>query len=185
MINLLPPTAKTEIRSGRVNRLLVRYLALFAILMIVLFLELAGAYLFLSYSKSTADATTKSNLESSTQLTAKQAENTEFINNLGVAKQILSKQVNYSTVLLRIASVTPSNVIFDQLTLDASKFGRATTITAKAKTEYDALRFKDALSASPYFDNPHFQSLTRDTKTQSPYKYSITMDVTFTKELLK
>ena len=183
MINLLPPDAKTEIRAGRVNRLLVRYMILFVILMMVLFVQLGFAYYSLNVTKTQADQRTSSSLSSASEFTSRQKEVTQFTSDLGVAKQILNKQTNYSTIILRVASVIPQGVVIDQLSLDSTTFGKPTTITAHAKNDAAALALKTAMSNSPYFQAPHFSTFSA--ASNPAYPITITMDVTFTKELLK
>lgn len=183
MINLLPPDAKSEIRAGRVNRLLVRYMLLFVLLMIVLFVAIGFAYYSLSTTKSQADERVATSLDGAKQLNAKQKEVTQFTSDLAIAKQILNKQTNYSMIILRVASVIPSGVIIDQLTLDSTTFGKPMTITAHAKNDAAALALKTAMSNSPYFQSPHFSTISA--AANPSYPITITMDVTFTQELLK
>jgi Fimbrial assembly protein (PilN). len=183
MINLLPPDAKAEIHAGRANRLLVRYLFLFTGLMILLFASIAASIYIMMSTKAQAIATIDEANKQSVSLHEEQQKVTQFISDLKIAKQILGSQTNYSTILLRIASIIPSGVTIDNLSLDSSNFTKPVTITAHAKDDAAALALKNALTSSDYFTNPHFSTLATSNKGAHPI--TIEMDVTFTKELFK
>lgn len=185
MINLLPIDDKKEILAGRSNRLLVRYILLFLALAVFMILSLVAVYIYLSNTKSVAEANIASNENDSRELLAKQQEVNAFKSDLATAKQILDKQVNYSSIILKAAGVIPSGIIIDNLTLDPETIGTPTKFNARAKSEQAAIRFKDALNKSPYFENAYFDTIsTEESESNSGYAYSVIMTVTFTRELL-
>ncbi len=185
MINLLPTQQKREILAGRTNRLLVRYIVLLAIVFGMMLLAFGFVWLYLQNTRSINQAKIEQNEASSRQLLAKQAAINDFRTNLQTAKTILDKQVNYSTIILRVASTIPDGVTIDQLTLDPTTFGTPTVLTARAKSEAATLALKDSFTNSPYYSDAHFDSIAKADDVKNGYSYSITMSVTLTQELLK
>lgn len=182
MINLLPEYDKREIKAGITNRLLVRYLSMFLGLAVFMMLALVAVYFYLSNTKVAAEDNIARNQADSLELTAKQKEVNDFKSDLATAKQILDKQVNYSTIILRFASTIPSGVVVDNLALDPETIDQPTKINARTKTEQAAINLKNALNRSPYFDDAYFDTITRT--EDDDYPYTVTMSVTFTQELL-
>lgn len=185
MINLLPTKEKREILAGRTNRLLVRYILLLSVVIVMMVLSFAFVWLYLQNTRGVNQEKIEQNTASSQQLLSKQQAIDSFRSDLQTAKTILDKQVNYSTIILRVASIIPDNVVIEQLTLDPATFGTPTSLAANAKTEKDALNLKASLTSSPYFSDAHFDTITRTDNENSDYPYQITMTITLTKELLK
>ena len=184
MINLLPTKEKREILAGRSNRLLARYIVLLAIVTCMMLIAFAFVWFYLQNTKGINQTKIKQNEASSQQLLAKQNAINEFRSNLQTAKTILGKQVNYSAIILRVASTIPKGVVISQLSLDPTTFGTPTTLTARATSEAAVLKLKDSLTNSPYYSNAHFDTIA-NSDDQSAYPYQVTMTVTLTKELLK
>lgn len=184
MINLLPTKEKREILAGRSNRLLVRYSILLVVVIMMMLCAFAVVWFYLQNTREVNQARIEQNEASSRQLLAKQTAINEFRSNLQTAKTILDKQVNYSAIVLKVASTIPRGVVIDQLTLDPKTFGTPTSLTARVKNEAAALALKDSLTKSPYYNDAHFDSISRS-DDPSGYPYQVTMTVTFTKELLK
>lgn len=184
MINLLPDQDKAEIRAGRANNILIRYVVAIAAILVVMAIEFGGSYYMIDATRQRADAAIAENQANSQDLIEQQATVTEFRNNLATTKQILDKQVDYSQIILRIASSIPGGVIIDQLSLDSTTFNTETTLSARAKNEATALRLKDALDASPYFTNVYFNTITID-PGNTAYPQVINLSVTYTQELTK
>lgn len=182
MINLLPEFEKREIRAGISNRLLVRYLLLFLALAVFMVLSMVAVYFYLVNTKSVAQDNIASNEADSRELTAKLQDVNAFRSDLATAKQILDKQVNYSAMILRFARSMPSGVVVDTLSLDPETLGQPTKINARTKSEQAAINLKDTLNRSPYFEDAYFDTISR--AEGGDYPYSVTMSVTFTKELL-
>lgn len=185
MISLLPPDDKAEIRAGRVNRLLARYLVLFVVLMVVLFAELGVAYYVLHSTKAKDDASIASSQASSAQLVKQKQEVTQFSSDLATAKQILDKQINYSTILLRIAAIMPSGTVLEQITIDPSTVNKPTTMVVGATSEASAIALKVSMTSSPYFSDTHFTTLTLAPSDTTGHPYTANITTTFTPEMLK
>lgn len=184
MINFLPPIDKREIQAGRTNRLLLRYLILFAALMLALLMAIGFAYIYLLNTKNNAEAKIRQNEEDSKSLAAKKQEVDAFKTNLATAKQIIDKQVDYTTILLRISDAIPSGVVLSDLSIDPATFGTPGTLNARATSEASALRLKDALESSKYFTDVQFDSITK-ADVEDRYNYQLVMTVTMTPELLQ
>ena len=182
MINLLPLAEKRQLKAARTNVLLVRYNIL--LLGAVIFLGMATGitYVYLNNTAANSEKVISDNQAkvSAYSATATQAE--QFRSNLSIAKQILDHEVTYSKIIVGIAQILPSGVVFTSLNLDAQTFGTETTFTAQAKSYDRALALKDAFQASPLFSNVHFQSITT---TDGTYPVSINLNVTIKKDVTK
>ena len=180
MINLLPPQAKKELRAGRANRLLLRYLILLGVFAVVLLLITGFVYLYLD-NIAKAERQRQADTEaSSREILSRADEIQSFQSNLSTAKQILSNQTNYSAVLMRTAQVIPDGVTLNSLTLDRSLAGTPVKLDIQAVSETRLQAFKDALNESEYFSNAYYENVVRQT---GEYQYSTTLTVTFKQEL--
>ena len=183
MINLLPIDDKLIIRAGRANRLLVRYVLLTLSLIVLIFIIFAAVWIQLTLTESGAKQKITESEEATKNLSSEVASISEFEKNLASSKQVLSKQVNYSEILLKFASTIPSNTVIDSITLSPELVGKPTSFIAQVKDASTAIKLKDSLQKSPYFSDVYFENLT--SKDESKYGYSVTMNVTINKELLK
>ncbi|HEU0266401.1 MAG TPA: hypothetical protein VFQ70_02130 [Candidatus Saccharimonadaceae bacterium] len=147
MINLLPPDNQRNLLAARSNTLLVRYNV--AMIAVVCFMVAAFGfvYFYLNMSKSSAERTIAANQQKEASYTQVSEQAAEFRTNLATAKRIFASQVDYSTLLTSIAAATPSGVILQSLSLDATTFGKPTTLIAYAKNTTDALALKDSYAA--------------------------------------
>lgn len=181
MINLLPPEEKRQLRAARTNTLLARYNIV--LLGAVVFLALATTivYFYLATTKASADQTVRENTTQTAQYANVLTEAQQFRTNLSIAKQILDREIPYTTVILSIAQVIPSGIILDSLALDSEQFGSETQLSAYARDYDRALALKDALQDSPYFSNVHFQTV--DTTDEPGYSLLVTINVTISQEI--
>lgn len=184
MINLLPTERKKTIKAGLVNRLLVRYVILSVGVLIAVFLVFALAWLYLVTVRSDAEQTIANAKQSSLAIQEEAAKVVVFENNLKTAKAILDKEINYSEIVLRYAAAIPPNTIIDSITLDPTIVGTPSTFTAKVKNENDVTKLKDALTASPYFDEVRFQEVVFN-QAEETYKYSVSIELVINKALLE
>lgn len=184
MINLLPSEQKRDIRAGRANLLLVRYSIMTLIALALLLVIMGVAWLLLNNIRATAQAT----IEESEQSTAELAKDIQAVNSfksdLATAKQILDKEVDYSTIILRYASAIPSGAIIDHIDLDPSVVGTPSTFTAKVRNAQDAITLKNKLNDSPYFDNVYFTEIQQELSANDGFDYSVTVSVTINTALL-
>jgi hypothetical protein len=144
----------------------------------------ALAWFYLVTVKANAEQTIANAKAASQSISQDAAKVTVFENNLKTAKEILSKEVNYSQIVLRYAGAIPPNTIIDSITLDPSVAGRPSAFTAKVKTEQDVTKLKDALTRSPYFDEVRFREVVFN-EAQETYKYSVSIELVINKSLLE
>lgn len=182
MINLLPDVDKAEIRAGRANNILIRYVIAIAIIFLATVLEFGGSYYFINRTHQSANNAINENQTRSANLATMESDVASFRQNLATTKQILDKQVDYTKIILRVSAVIPPGVIVDQLALDSKTFNTPTTLSIKAKSETAALRLKLALNDSPYFENVYFSTITVGEKS-TDYPYIATLNLTYTEEL--
>jgi Tfp pilus assembly protein PilN len=99
---------------------------------------------------------------------------------LASAKQILDNDVTYTKVVLEIASVLPSGVALDTLTLDSTTFGSPMVLTANAKSYPTVLNLKDSLQRSSVFSDVSIQSITNS--SDGSYPLTAAFSVTIRKD---
>jgi Tfp pilus assembly protein PilN len=181
MINLLPPEEKRQLRAARTNTLLARYNIVLLGAIAFLGLAIGIVYLYLSTTKAAADQVVQENATQTGQYSSVQNEAQQFRSNLSIAKQILDREIPYTTVLLNIAQTMPEGVVLESLVLDSTTFGTETTLSASARDYDRALAFKDALQNSPYFADAHFQSVNDTGSGDHPL--SVSLSVTISQEI--
>lgn len=180
MINLLAYDKKSEIRAGRINIILRRYVILTLMGAGVLFLLIVGAFVVLQQTRSTAQARFNDNTRESEKYNTTRDEAQKFRNDLATAKQILDKEVNYSSLLMKIAKNIPKDVVLDSLTLDQSTIGKPIVLSAHARNKAAALELKQSLEKdTEVFSNVHFEGIQfAGQDSQSSYPVAVTINVT-------
>lgn len=188
MINLLPPEHKRQIRAARANTLLLRYNILLLGCVVFLFLAIAGVYVYLHSTKVAAEQTITDNESKVAGFSTVKGQAEQFKSNLSIAKQILNKEVTYTSVILKIAHLLPKGVVLDSVNLDSATFGTATTLTAKAKSYNDAIALKNAFQNSDLFSDVHFQSIATSSGSDgssADYPVTINLSVVIKKEAVQ
>lgn len=183
MINLLPRREKRELYAGRTNALLVRYSVLTVVAIVMVLAALGIMYVYLTGVKQQSEQRIAASEQDGRELLAKQQEITAFQSDLATAKQILDKQINYSSVILRFSSALPPGVVMDQLQLDPATFGTPTPLNVKARSDQVVVDLKNRLNASEYFADAHIDSITHG--DEAGYPVSATLTVTLKKEMLQ
>jgi Tfp pilus assembly protein PilN len=148
MINLLPPETKENLRYARRNRMLRRWIIVSLTCLVGGALLLAGGGLYLQQS---IDGTSKQIADSQRQLDAQhldtvQKQITDMSNNLKLTVQVLSKEILFSKLLTQLGSVTPSNVVLTNLSIQQTQ--GSIDITAQA-ANYNAATQLQANLADP------------------------------------
>jgi len=160
MINLLPDTYKNEVRAGRTNILLVRYMMILVTAIIVLSGLLIGAYIVLNNTRSIAEAKVAENEQRVAGYQSVRLQADAFRSDLTTAKTILGNDVSFTKLIYEIASIVPPNVVLDDLTLDPKNFGSSATMNASAKTFEDATKLKEAfIKSDQIFSNVQLQTI--------------------------
>lgn len=185
MINLLPLEQKNQIRAGRTNVILLRYNILVAVAAGFLGLACTGVLVFLNLTNTSADTTINDNSTKASGYAEVEQQAAAYKRNLSVAKQILNKEVAYSSIMIAISQAIPKGVILDNLQLDAKSFGTPITLNARAKTPADAVSLKNSLSASPVVSSVSLQTVvSTDAQTgiEAAYPYTVSASVTLKKD---
>lgn len=180
MIDLLPPEDKRQLRAARSNTLLVRYNVL--LVGAVFFLGIASGvtYFYLGNVKAAAEQTIADNHSKVSGYASVEAEAEAFRSNLATAKQILDKDIPYTSVILKIAQLLPSGAVLDTISLDPQTFGSSTTLVARVKDYDTALALKNSFQASSLFTDVHFQSISASDGAGG-YPITVNLSVTFSK----
>jgi Tfp pilus assembly protein PilN len=137
VINLLPPEIKESYHYARRNRSLLRWVSVIVTSLAVAAALIGGGYLYLNQQINTNQKiidTTTHQLQKQ-NLTSVQRQVTEISSNLKLAVQVLSKEILFSELLKRLASVTPSNTILTNLAITQTQGG--VDVTAQT-ANYDA-----------------------------------------------
>jgi len=186
MINLLPETAKREIRAARANVTLLNYMLILGLGVVFLGFICVGVYFILLNTRDSAQALIDANKSKTTTYSAAQVQGTELRSGLANAKTILDQEVDYSKLVTGIAALMPSGVVLDSLNLSPSTFGTPITLQFFATTTQKALDLKNNLQRSPLFSGISFQSLANTAgATATTYPISASLGLTINKSAIK
>lgn len=185
MINLLPPEEKRQLHAARSNTLLVRYNILLVGVVIFMVLAIGFVYIYFNNTKNDSQIIIDESTAKVSSFAPIAAQASTFRNNLATAKQILDREVVYTKVIVAVAKLMPRGTVLDNLSLDASTFGKPATIAAKTKTYNDAIALKDSFSKSELFSDVHFESITANDGDASGYRMLVNLSVTFKKDAAK
>ena len=137
MINLLPPETKENYYYARRNSRMARWVVTMGLAFAgLIVLSVFGIFVLDQTAKSydkqvgTLESTLKQQKQAETEKEVK-----DISNNLKLALQVLSKQVLYSQMLKQLATIIPSNVALENLTISQGQ--NALDITAST-TDYTA-----------------------------------------------
>lgn len=182
MINLLPDGNKKELRAARMNVVLLRYNVFTLVTVFIFLLALGGFYAYLTSTKATAEASNTENQAKANSYndTKKAAE--EYRANLATAKQILTNQVNYTSVIFGITELLPKGVVLDNVNLSAKDFGNQTVISAHAASFDSVAQLKQNFQQSKVFSNVFFQTINNAGDTgDDKHPISVTVSVKINK----
>lgn len=186
MINLLPDDHKQQIRAGRTNVLLVRYIAMLSTAIIVLGGLVVGAYLVLNVTRESAQAKVDDNDRQVADYIAIRNEAEQFRSDLATAKTILDNEIAYSKLIYRIADALPSGTALDSLELDSAKLGSNATMSASAIDYAAAVKLKEAfIEDENLFTNVSFETISNQSDSGGDrYPIKVSLSVTIRKEAL-
>jgi hypothetical protein len=185
MINLLPYEYKQEIRAGRTNVLLVRYIMILIAGAIVLSGLTVGTYFTLNSTKQNAEIKVAENQSRVNEYQSVKIQADSFRADLATAKNILDNNVSFSKLIYKIAETVPRNVILSDLALDPKTFGSSLTMTASAKTFSDATKLKDSfIKNDQIFSNVQLQTI-RSESTEDTYPVKVNISVVINRGALR
>lgn len=160
MINLLPPGKKKQLRAGRANILLIRYIWLLVALLVLLVLFMVITYFFLVQSDQNAKNTIAENNQEAKQYSTVKAEADSFRTNLLTAKTILDNQIIYTKMATTISHDIPPGVSISSLSLDPSTLGKPMQMNAHVRDYAAAIALKKTLQQSKTFQDISFSSVS-------------------------
>jgi len=184
MINLLPPLHKQEIRAGRTNVLLLRYMGLTLVNMGLIAVLLVTVYFSLTQSAEGANQRIADNQQRTQSYAETKKAAEDFRSDLTVAKLILDKDVHYSQLIYKISNALPKGVVLDSLNVDSQTLGTSITLSASASSYSNAIGLKRAFEArTDLFSDVHFDTIKYD-KDAKDYKYKTNLVVIINKGAL-
>ena len=183
MINLLSPDDRKQLSAARANSLLLRYTILLGVLLLVLIIEMGGAYLVLSSAKATSQATIDENERNTQAYAQTKLDIATFTSDLSTAKYILAQQVPYTAIILKLAAALPPEAVIDKLSVDPATFGTSTSLTVRTTSYAKAIDVKTSLQNAGLFSDVSFQSVTQ--AADPKYPFTASYNVTYSKDLLK
>ena len=174
MINLLPQDNRKNIRAGRFNIILVRYIWLFSIIgVLVLASVSAGVYLVAAEKIRYDDDITRVTGENQALKNVK-AQATDFAQNLKLAKTILGNSRSTVDFVSQITAAIPNGVVLDSLVIDNSsavtQVAQPITFSFRARTLDNVTALKTAMQNSPLFDKVNIVQATVNPEVEGVYK---------------
>jgi len=191
MINLLSDDKKAEIRAGRMNVILLRFITITGGGMVLLAFIVIGAYVTLRYTHDQVNTHVQQNATDEAAYQSTKTEAQTYRDNLSTAKDILNKGTNYSALIVKIANAVPSGVVLDSLSLSAETIGQPITLNAHARSLSAAKALKANFSKHPeLFSNVSFNQIDNGSSGDSSgssndYPISITLALTINKAVLQ
>lgn len=182
MINLLPNDAKKQIRAGRWNVDLIRYVIVFCFATLFLAAITGGMYLILKDSKTNAETLIQTTQTKTTAYSSVQTQADSFKTNLATAKSILDQQVSYSKIIMGIGQALPAGVILDKIAITNDTIGTPISLQGHAKTNASAMKVVDSFRNSPLFSNVSIGSVEQTGTSNLPeYPWSVTINITISR----
>lgn len=189
MINLLSPETKKQIRAARMNVVLVNYCLLIGVTAVCMAAIFGVGFWADMNDQQTAQESKDTSTNAAAEYSKTRTAATAFAKDLATAKTILANNVSFSKLITDIASVVPSGVILNNLSLGTNTNNAPITISGRASTSQRAIDLKNSLEASAIFENVSFINVSRtDTAvllTPDPlvtkYPYVVSVKASFTK----
>lgn len=146
MINLLPPERAQGIRYGRLNGILLRWLAGIASAALGLIIVIAGGWLYINQqSKNFQSNIVDSQAQLASQNLPKiRKDAAEISGDVKVINQVLGREINFSGLLEAIGQVMPPGTVLNSLTLSSAN--GAVDLSANAKDYSSATQIAVNLS---------------------------------------
>ena len=186
MINLMPDSAKIEIRAARINVTLARYIIVISLAFLFLVLLLGGSYVLLTQTKASAQLLIDSNDTKAAVYSSTKNQVDSLSSKLIETKSILDQEILYSKVLTNIGQQMPEGTVLDQITLDAKSFtGAPVSLKAYAKNNDTAVILRQKFQTSKLFSNVNFQSVSDSASGIPGYPVSVSLTLVISKVTTK
>jgi Tfp pilus assembly protein PilN len=181
VINLIPDHYRKDIKAGRLNTVLSRYVILFGVIGILVVSSVAAGTYFVSMDKNRYQQQQTDIEAQNAALSDVKKQAMEFADNLKMAKTILSNSRSTTDFVSGIAATIPSGVVLTSLTIDNKTTTPATAVTptifSVQATNIDKItELKANMQKSSIFSKVNIQQVSIPTVT-TPTKYPVTASV--------
>lgn len=191
MINLLSEPLKREIKAGRKNVILAHYASLILGSVVFLAIIFGIGYFITSSERAAAESELTQRKQEAIAYHQTQKHAEDFSKNLASAKIILSNEIEYSSLLIGIASAMPKDTILSNLALDNTSLNgnKPIVLSAEAKSYNAALQLKTSLETSPLFEKVNIATVSE--KANAPgqpsptYPLTVSINASITKSALQ
>ncbi len=186
MINLLSDEAKRNLRAGRLNVLLLRYVMFLGTASLFIVAVFGVGYLLTAAERSAASQELAANQQALAGYQQTKQEAQAFSDNLKTAKIILSNETVFSDLIVQIARTIPPNVVLTSLSLSTDNLGKQITINARTKDTETPLALKAALENSPLFSNVNILTIAKPSPADQvpnfriPREFPVTVTISAT-----
>jgi len=182
MINLMPDSAKVEIRAARVNVVLLRYIIIILVAFTFLVLLLGGSYVVLTQTKASAQQIIDANDTKAAVFSSTKTQVESLSAGLAETKTLLDQEVLYSNVLINIGQQLPEGTVVEKITLDEGSFtGTPVAMKVYAKTTEATVALREKFQSSPLFSNVNFESVSDTSGGITGYPVSVSLTLTLNK----
>lgn len=132
MINLLPPATKSELKAGRVNTLLVRYLTALGVTAGLIVVVFGVSYFLNERNKADYTALKQASEQQLGELGNVRTKVEQFNNNIKSVKTLYASQILLSDVVTYIASTLPPGTVIGDLSLSKSSLETPLSLSVRA-----------------------------------------------------
>lgn len=181
MINLLPNDTKKQIRAARLNVVLFRYIIILGLSATFLVLACTTTYFFIDSNNKNYGTISKTEHSPTLQTPTNAPQD-----NLTTSKQIFDRQLSYSDVITKIASILPIGTSLRSLDLNDNSFGAKTNLQIYALSENLQTKISDNFQNSANtFSDYEYQSSTPVSDSPSNYNFIINISITINKDAFR
>ncbi|NLA43115.1 hypothetical protein GX865_03100 [Candidatus Saccharibacteria bacterium] len=188
MINLLPKERIRQINAARQNTQLLRYVLATAITLGLAIAIHAATLGLLQSAENSNLVTSEENQKRVENYREVRKQSEEYVENLKIAKSVFDKRTPYTDAIAKIANTLPEGVILQNITLSPEFIGKPTTLTAKANSYESSIKLKDNFKNSNIAEDVSIILIGNQGDGEivdSNYPFLVTINLTYTKELLK
>lgn len=151
MINLLPPSMKTQLKYAKLNRQLIKYVWV-VVIVIALILAMLGVTYFLIHREIGLTQAKLADQDQAIKVYGDIENNAKGLaDRLKAISDVQKNQNHFSELFKEIASLTPSDVSIESLQIDSDK--NTATLTALSDNYTSAAGLRNQLAKSTRFSN--------------------------------
>lgn len=187
MINLISTEQKRDIRAARINVTLLQYCIMLITLALVIGIIYGLGFWLVEQDRKAMNEKLQSQSEQSKAYAAVEKEAETFRQNLSIAKQILSKEVSYSSFLTTLAKDMPAGALLTNFSIGGQQAAvvaqKGMTLDARTTSYAKVLELKASLERSTLFENVSIVSATRPSDIvglsglAAKYPYEVSLNV--------